>query len=118
MRPGRPHKPHSVVGESSIWDQRRRRPLAVYPALSTGRAAPLRLFHLAPDGVCLANDITAAAGALLPHLFTLTSRDAIRSLLHLPSGYPARPLAGIVTLWSADFPRQASNPPRFPRSTR
>ena len=44
--------------------------------------------------------------------------DAICSLLHLPSGYPARPLTGIVTLWSADFPRQAQVLPRFPRSTR
>ena len=43
---------------------------------------------------------------------------AICSLLHLPSGYPARLLAGIVALWSADFPRQAHDLPRFPRSTR
>ena len=47
-----------------------------------------------------------------------TVSDAICSLLHLPSGYPARPLAGIVTLRSADFPRQALDLPRFPRSTR
>jgi len=43
---------------------------------------------------------------------------AICSLLHLPSSFPARPLAGIVALWSADFPRQAHDLPRFPRSTR
>ena len=43
---------------------------------------------------------------------------AIFSLLHLPSGYPARPLTGIVALRSADFPRQAHDPPRFPWSTR
>jgi len=43
---------------------------------------------------------------------------AICSLLHLPSGCPARPLTGIVALWSADFPRQAQDLPRFPRSTR
>lgn len=43
---------------------------------------------------------------------------AICSLLHLPSGCPARPLAGIVALWSADFPRQAPDLPRFPWSTR
>ena len=43
---------------------------------------------------------------------------AICSLLHLPSGCPARPLTGIVALWSADFPRQFSGLPRFPRSTR
>ena len=44
--------------------------------------------------------------------------DAFCSLLHLPSGHPARPLAGIVALWSADFPRQDHVLPRFPRSTR
>ena len=43
---------------------------------------------------------------------------AICSLLHLPSGCPARPLTGIVALRSADFPRQAPDLPRFPRSTR
>ena len=43
---------------------------------------------------------------------------ALCSLLHLPSGCPARPLTGIVALWSADFPRQAHDLPRFPRSTR
>lgn len=32
---------------------------------------------------------------------------AICSLLHLPSGCPARSLTGIDALWSADFPRQA-----------
>jgi len=48
----------------------------------------------------------------------IINEDAICSLLHLPSGCPARPLAGIVALWSADFPRQARALPRFPRSTR
>ena len=43
---------------------------------------------------------------------------AICSLLHLPSSCLARPLTGIVALWSADFPRQAPDLPRFPRSTR
>ena len=43
---------------------------------------------------------------------------AICSLLRLPSGFPARLLTGIVTHWSADFPRQATDLPRFPRSTR
>jgi len=91
----------------------------VYPVLLGERAAPMHLLHLAPDGVCPATDIAADAGARLPHPFTLTSaKDAICSLLHLPSGCPARPLAGIVALWSADFPRQAQGRPRFPRPTR
>lgn len=61
------------TGESSIWDRRRHRSLAAYPALSTERATPRRLFRLAPDGVCLAIDIAADAGALLPHPFTLAA---------------------------------------------
>jgi len=48
----------------------------------------------------------------------IINEDAICSLLHLPSGCPARPLTGIVALWSADFPRQVTDLPRFPRSTR
>jgi hypothetical protein len=44
----------------------------MYPMLFAGRVVPMHLFHLAPDGVCLAADITADAGALLPHRFTLT----------------------------------------------
>ena len=34
------------------------------------------LLGLAPDGVCLAADVTAGAGALLPHPFTLTGTPA------------------------------------------
>ena len=45
-----------------------------------------------------------------PHILA----NAICSLLHLPSGRPARPLTGIVALWSADFPRQERALPRFP----
>ena len=37
-------------------------------------------------------------------------------LWHFPAGHPARPLAGIVALWSPDFPltrarRRAQRPP-------
>ena len=56
------------------------------PGRQTGRAAPWpppthrdwqmisALLGLAPGGVCPANDITAAAGGLLHHRFTLTYR--------------------------------------------
>jgi len=71
----------SKTRESSIWDRRCRRPLAVYPVLFGERAAPLHLLHLAPDGVCLASDITAAAGAPLPHPFTLASSMKMQSAL-------------------------------------
>lgn len=60
----------------------------------------MRLLGLAPGGVCLAADITADAGGLLHHLFTLTplraAQGAIRSLLHVPSGCPAWRLASTV----------------------
>ena len=45
------------------------------------RAAYTLLFSLAPGGVYLANYVTAIAGDLLHHRFTLTRRDALR---HLP----------------------------------
>ena len=71
----------------------------------------MRLLGLAPDGVCLAADITADAGGLLHHLFTLTPlhmmQEAIRSLLHLPSpGFETgRPdVIRHAALWSSDFP--------------
>jgi hypothetical protein len=39
------------------------------------RAGTLRLFGLAAGGVCLAVRVTTRRGALLPHHFTLTSRE-------------------------------------------
>jgi len=39
------------------------------------------LFGLAPDGVCLAPDVTTGTGELLPHPFTLTLPAARRSAL-------------------------------------
>lgn len=47
-------------------------------------------------------------GALLPHHFALTRvAPGGMFLWHFPSGFPARPLAGIVALWSPDFPLPA-----------
>ena len=45
-------------------------------------------------------------GALLPHLFTLTSSEegAVRSLWHFPWGCPRRRLSGTVCQGSPDFP--------------
>jgi len=48
-------------------------------------------------------------GALLPHHFALTAYGRQPAcggmfLWHFPSGRPARPLAGIIALWSPDFP--------------
>src|SRR5687767_6508997 len=47
---------------------------AVRPTRQLGRAALERcLLGLAPGGACRAGAVTRAAGALLPHRFTLTS---------------------------------------------
>lgn len=110
-------KPHSVTSktqESSIWDVRYRTPQAVYPMLFAGRVAPMHLFHLAPDGVCLATDITADAGALLPHRFTLTSDGCNLFSVALAVRLPRPDVIRHRTLWSADFPRRTHDPPRFP----
>ena len=68
---------------------------------SNGTSRPFALLGLAPGGVCLAGDITATAGGLLHHRFTLTGGcEAVAGNLPLcctiPSGHPARPLAGAM----------------------
>jgi hypothetical protein len=46
------------------------------PTRELGRATLCALlFGLAPSGVCRASDVTTGAGELLPHRFTLTSRN-------------------------------------------
>ena len=77
------------------------------------------LLGLAPDGVCPASDITATAGGLLHHRFTLTDRRVppdrqYASLLHLPSGFPARLLAGIVLYGVRTFLSLDQAKPRSP----
>ncbi len=75
--------------------------LAQSTRMSNGTSSSFILLDLAPGGVCLSNDITAAAGGLLHRRFTLAvrllrSRQQYTSLLHYPSGRPARPLAGAM----------------------
>lgn len=70
---------------------------------------------LAPSGVYLAACVTAHAGALLPHPFTLTCvapGDAVRSVGGLLSVALSRGLLRVAVsnhraLWSPDFPRPA-----------
>jgi hypothetical protein len=70
-----------VPRQSSILAVRYRTAPAAYPALEVGEqpTAPKgsRLLGLAPGGGCLAADITASAGGLLHHLFTLTTIVAV-----------------------------------------
>ena len=75
------------------------------PESQAARTEPSPLFGLAPGGVCLAGQVTLAAGALLPHRFTLTpvSRggllSAALSLVSRPVGVTDHPV-----LRSPDFP--------------
>ena len=79
------------------------------PGSVSGRAA-LSLFGLAPDGVCLAGQVTLAAGALLPHRFTLTCArsqgagpSAVCSLWHFPAGHPDWLQASILSYGAPTF---------------
>src|SRR5204862_5690266 len=98
--------------------------LAAYPSADSGRAGPraaLRekcaacaLLGLAPGGVCQASRVAPAAGALLPHRFTLTApavrrglvpAAAVCFLLHFPgpcgrSGLPTTLSCGARTFLS------------------
>ena len=93
--------------------------IATYPDRSprrtaaSGVATALILFGLAPDGVYRAGRVTPAAGALLPHRFTLTThtRPVARSrpfggLLSVALSLASRPVDVIdhPVRWSPDFP--------------
>jgi hypothetical protein len=87
------------------------------PALATACAAADVLLGLAPGGVCRANRVAPAAGALLPHRFTLTARAhqdggscaACGGLLSVALSRALRPVDVIdhPVLWSPDFPLPA-----------
>ena len=70
--------------------------------MSNGTSSTFILLGLAPGGVCLAGDITATAGGLLHHRFTLTYCCRSNNLGNtplcctIPAGHPARPLAGTM----------------------
>ena len=80
---------------------------AAHPALFPVRVTPMRLLGLAPGGVCLAGDITAAAGGLLHHPFTLTplARGGLLSVA-LAVGSPRVGVTDHPALWSPDLPRR------------
>jgi hypothetical protein len=81
---------------SSLWDAHCCAPLAAYLRIS--EQPHLRFLALLPVGFARPPH-HCDAGALLPHLFTLTSPrcgEAVCFLLHFPSGHPAWPLASTV----------------------
>ncbi len=67
------------------------------------RSAVSLLLGFAPDGGCLAADITVDAGGLLHHLFTLTGRIRRTFSVALSAGFPARVLPGIVLSGARTF---------------
>ena len=98
-----------------------RRLLAASSSLPESRAVrtePSSLFGLAPGGVYLASQVTLAAGALLPHHFTLTAvscggiLSAALSLVSRPVGVTDHPV-----LRSPDFPPVSRSRPAVAQSS-
>ena len=103
---------HLSVPSVTRWNQ------AAHPALFAGRVAPMRLLGLAPGGVCLAADITARAGGLLHHRFTLARFRAIYLSVALSVGLLRPAVSRHRTLWRADFPPPAESRERSPGQPR
>ena len=87
------------------------------PSGRGGAGHPCPTLGLAPGGVYRADRVTPAAGALLPHRFTLACADrsppsAVCSLWHFPAGHPDWPLASTLPCGAPTFldpvPRHAS----------
>ena len=79
------------------------------PGNSAGRAI-VSLFGLAPSGVYRAAECYHRRGALLPHLFTLTTpalrqRSAVCFLWHFPSAHAAQALPGTLPYGARTFLR-------------
>jgi len=70
----------------------------------------MRLFGLAPGGVCRAAPIAGRAGGLLHHRFTLTRAprgpQAIHISVALSVGSLRRAVSSHRALWRADFPQR------------
>ena len=74
------------------------------------------LLCLAPDGGYLAIHITANAGGLLHHLFTITTRRWLSvSVALFRQVDPAPDVIRRRALWSADFPRARLREPAIAR---
>ena len=79
------------------------------PGNTAGRGM-VPLFGLAPGGVCRAVACCHRRGALLPHLFTLTThalrrRSAVCFLWHFPSAHAAQALPGTLPYGARTFLR-------------
>ena len=124
-------KPASVPREvpgwrPSIWDRRRRRPRAVHQGTRPGQPPrPRRRGRCVPYSTLLRVGFTEpaghpAAGALLPHRFTLATRpgapgrSAVCSLWHCPAGRPDWRLASTLPCGGRTFLDPGEPGPRPP----
>ena len=102
-----PFLPHAAAGRAMII------PLALplpagssdQPESSDGQPSNTLLFGLAPDGACLAPDVTTGTGELLPHRFTLTSHkgEAVCFLWRYPPRYRDWALPSILPCGARTF---------------
>jgi len=112
---------------SFSWDRRHHRPQAAYPRVplpKQHRAGPTLLSYLALLQVGFNQPrCHHHAGALLPHLFTLTcaAKAAIGGVVSVPLsvGLPRLAVSKHFALWSSDFPlTDRIRPPATARSSR
>jgi len=99
-------------GWTSIYADGRPSAQAVYPEMVGKEALPASkkaslLLDLAPHGGCLARSITASAGGLLHHRFTLTLPEEERFAFcgPVPNVYTFPGVTRHAARWCADFPR-------------
>lgn len=80
----------------------------------------MQALDLAPGGVYQATPVTWDAGALLPHLFTLTRAKATGGLFSvaLARGSPRVAVSNHRALWSPDFPPRLASPHKVAGPTR
>ena len=111
-----------VNRSSFLWALRCHRALATYPETPppkrhTGQAARYRF----PIWSCSAWGLPCPrrrrqGGALLPHPFTLTSFEAVCSLLHFPSRRRASPLTSMLPVGVRTFLPEGRSPSPLHRS--
>ena len=103
MKADQTYKPGSVFDNDLSWPQVASR---LQPRFRKHDGPPYRfLLVLLRIGFTGPHSLLHA-GELLPRRSTLTWEDPGGIfLLHFPEGYPCRPLAVILPLWSSDFPQ-------------
>ena len=110
----------ACLGWSSVWDGRRRPPLAAYPRLDVSVwVTPRRLFGLAPTGGYRATAVAGGAVGSYPTVSPLPNGCPVGGLFSVALSVAFR-RPGVTwqsTRWSSDFPRDALQRPRPSRLT-